>query len=181
MHPACVGRSERLAVEFVGFVAALLASDGDGKVVELAGDLRVVVAEYGPFDVRLGEADTSALALSPRLSRQMAEVAEIDGDLVMVGWLAGPKISQGAFERVFGFVDSVLLEEGGTENGEILCDEVTVGSELALPNSTARAAAGAAWSGLPRARASPAMLCHSDAVLGWSGPSSAVTSSSAST
>ena len=84
--------------------------------------------------------------------------------------MAGAEDRQGPFEELLGFGGAAELQERGALYGEILGDEVMIGSERTLADSSARAAAVAAWSAWPRAWASPAMLCQSGAAAGSSGP-----------
>ena len=67
--------------------------------------------------------------------RACGEVAEVDGDFVLVGWVAATENGQGSLEECFGLVDAALVEKGHTEHGQVLCDEMVVGSELSLVQS----------------------------------------------
>jgi hypothetical protein len=149
------GDRQRLTVEFVGLVAALLVADGDSKVVELAGNLWMFVAEHRLLDLEsppkqnLGAGEV----LAPELAD--SEIAEVDGDLVRVGLSAGFKDSQSALEGELSLVDSVLVAERGAKDGKVFGDEVVIGSEFAFTDTNSSSGSRCSLSGVAPGEGEP--------------------------
>ena len=129
-------------MEVTGFVGAVLVCDGDGEVVELTSDLGVIASQDGLSD---GQSFAKQVFGIDRIAaRETAggEVAEVDGDFVLVGWVTVADDGQGVLEECCGFVDAVLLEERRAEHGEVFRDEVVVRSECALADSNGTSGQG---------------------------------------
>jgi hypothetical protein len=126
---------ERLAVQVDGLVSTGLLGHYDSDVVQLTGRLRMVESQNRLSD---GEAvSEEALGVGRIAAGDAAcgEVAEVDRDFVLVGWVAATEDREGSLEECFCLVGSALVEKCCTEYGEILRDEVVIGPELSFVQS----------------------------------------------
>ena len=93
---------EGLKVELIGFVEALLRADGDSKIVELARNFGVVLAEDAPLEGEpVAEQRLGAGAITPP-KRANGQVAEVDRDFVVVGRVTCLEDLERPPERQFG-------------------------------------------------------------------------------
>ena len=104
---------ERLAVQITRFVEAVLSCEGHGEVVELSGDLGMVATEDRLLDEEPFAEQCFGAGAVVALQSAGRQVAEVDGDVVLVRWMAGAEDREGPFEQLLGFGGAAELEEGG--------------------------------------------------------------------